>query len=202
MRSPDEEVDERLDRPVRPGQLADLGVDRLPLTRWEHREAFVHPTGHDRSFFEAGSELCGDRQPTLLVQRVGEFAGKVRFQLACAPFRSRDLVVPHQSPLLTTRAHFHTTGARCQEAGRRFPGRDTADTTHRMDVLIAQPMDTGLSLPFLGARGQPTARSPGAFSWAAPGPRGPRRAGWRARRSTSAGRARAHRTTRAPTRPR
>ena len=79
--SPDEEVDEGLDRTVRPRSLPDLGVDALPLTCREHREAFVHPTGHDRSFFEAGSKLCGDRQPTLLVQRVGEFAGKVRFQL-------------------------------------------------------------------------------------------------------------------------
>src|SRR2546428_4771503 len=70
VRSPDEEVDEGLDRPVRPGPLADLGVDALPLTGREHREAFVHPTSHDRSFFEAGPEFCGDRQPTLLVQRV------------------------------------------------------------------------------------------------------------------------------------
>src|SRR5206468_3157422 len=89
-------------RRVGPRALCDFGVQALPLRRREDGKAFTYPTRHDRSFFEAASELGGDGEPTLLVQRVGEFACEIAFQVS---FRLRE-TVPHRPPLLTTRREF------------------------------------------------------------------------------------------------
>ena len=102
------------------GSGTDLGVDRLPLGAREDREAFPHPARHDRSFLEAGTELRGDREPTLLVQGVGELAGEERFQLA---FRIRGQMVPHWSPLITTRPYFRSTARACQGMRTEKNGR-------------------------------------------------------------------------------
>src|SRR5438270_4275275 len=77
--------------------LGDLGVEVVPLVGRKDGQAFAYPPCHDRSFFEAASELGRDSEPTLLVQRVGEFACEIAFQ---DPFRTRRTVptVPHYSP--------------------------------------------------------------------------------------------------------
>src|SRR5262245_26389522 len=105
MRARHQEVGELEPQRIRARPFADVDVDRLPFVGREDREAFPYPTRHDRSFFEAGSELGWDRQPTLLVQAVGEFAQEIPFQV---PFRLL-ATVPHRPPLLTTRRAFSPT---------------------------------------------------------------------------------------------
>src|SRR5436309_712500 len=99
MRARQHEVTEPRYRGVRTRALGDLGVEVGPLVGRKNGEAFAYPPCHDRSFFEAGSELGRDGEPTLLVQRVGEFPCEIAFQ---GPFRTRR-TVPHRPPLLTTR---------------------------------------------------------------------------------------------------
>src|SRR2546428_7743217 len=99
MRARQHEVTEPRYRGVRARALGDLGVEVGPLVGRKNGEAFAYPPCHDRSFFEAGSELGRDGEPTLLVQRVGEFPCEIAFQ---GPFRTRR-TVPHRPPLLTTR---------------------------------------------------------------------------------------------------
>src|SRR5438309_4192121 len=93
------EVPETRDGRVGTGALGDLRVEVGPLVGRKNGEAFAYPPCHDRSFFEAAPELGRDCEPTLLVQRVGEFACEIAFQ---DPFRTRR-TVPHRPPLLTTR---------------------------------------------------------------------------------------------------
>src|SRR5438045_4691675 len=110
MRPGQHEVAEARDGGVRSRALGDLGVEVCPLIRRKNGEAFAYPPCHDRSFFEAGSELGWDSQPTLLVQRVGEFACEIAFQ---DPFRTQR-TVPHRPPLLTTRWASYTPEGHCQ----------------------------------------------------------------------------------------
>ena len=105
-----DEVPEARHRRIGARALADLRVQGIPLGRRKDREAFPYPTRHDRSFFEAGPELGRNGEPTLLVQRVGEFASEIAFQV---PFRLWE-TVPHRPPLLTTRRAIYSTAGRCQ----------------------------------------------------------------------------------------
>src|SRR5437879_13819671 len=99
MRARQHEMAETRDGGIRTRALCDLGVEIGPLVGRKNGKAFAYPPCHDRSFFEAASELGRDSEPTLLVQRVGEFACEIAFQ---DPFRTRR-TVPHRPPLLTTR---------------------------------------------------------------------------------------------------
>src|SRR5438093_1937289 len=103
---------------VRARALGDLRVEVGPLIGREDGEAFAYPPCHDGSFFEAASELGRDSEPTLLVQRVGEFACEIAFQ---DPFRTRR-TVPHRPPLLTTRTASYTPASHCQGASRKSIG--------------------------------------------------------------------------------
>src|SRR6267378_5578520 len=111
MRARQHEVAEARDGRVGARTLGDLRVEVGPLVGRENGEAFAYPPCHDRSFFEAASELGRDSEPTLLVQRVGEFACEIAFQ---DPFRTRR-TVPHRPPLLTTRTASYTRDGHCQE---------------------------------------------------------------------------------------
>src|SRR3989454_793619 len=110
MRARQQEVAEPRDRGLGAWPLADLDVERGPLRGRKDGKAFAYPTRHDRSFFEAGPELGRYGEPTLLVQRVGEFASEIAFQV---PFRLWE-TVPHRPPLLTTRRAIYSTAGRCQ----------------------------------------------------------------------------------------
>src|SRR5213594_4872214 len=115
MRACENEVAEARDRRIGPWAFGDLGVEVGPLVGGKNGEAFAYPPCHDRSFFEAGSELGRDGEPTLLVQRVGEFPCEIAFQ---GPFRTRR-TVPHRPPLLTTRREvtpLEATVKRCRRS--------------------------------------------------------------------------------------
>src|SRR6266511_4126598 len=109
MRAREHEVAEARDCRIGPWAFGDLGVEVGPLVGGKNGEAFAYPPCHDRSFFEAASELGRDSEPTLLVQRVGEFACEIAFQ---DPFRTRR-TVPHRPPLLTTRTASYTPASHC-----------------------------------------------------------------------------------------
>ena len=72
MRAGQDEVPEARGGRVGPGSPGDVGVERGPLWGRKDGKTLTYPTRHDRSFFEAASELRWDREPTLLVQRVGK----------------------------------------------------------------------------------------------------------------------------------
>src|SRR5512132_930516 len=110
MRARQHEVAEARHGRVGPRALGDPGVEICPLVGRKNGEAFAYPPCHDRSFFEAAPELGRDCEPTLLVQRVGEFPCEIAFQV---PFRIRE-TVPHRPPLLTTRTASYTTDGHCQ----------------------------------------------------------------------------------------
>src|SRR5207247_6351185 len=125
MRARQHEVAEPRYRGVRTRALGDLGVEVCPLVGRKNGEAFAYPPCHDRSFFEAGSELGRDGEPTLLVQRVGEFPCEIAFQ---GPFRTRR-TVPHRPPLLTTRRGSYTPGGHCQYLTPKEIGIGCGDAT-------------------------------------------------------------------------
>src|SRR5712691_3641551 len=110
MRARQDEMAESRHGRVRSRAFGYLGVEVCPLVGRKNGEAFAYPPCHDRSFFEAASELGWDSEPTLLVQRVGEFACEIAFQ---GPFRTRR-TVPHRPPLLTTRTASYTPASPCQ----------------------------------------------------------------------------------------
>src|SRR4051812_37859026 len=99
MRTRQDEMAEARNSGIRSRALGDLRVEDGPLVGRKNGQAFAYPPCHDRSFFEAAAELGWNREPTLLVQRVGEFPCEIAFQV---PFRIRE-TVPHRPPLLTTR---------------------------------------------------------------------------------------------------